>query len=313
MFVDWNIVFDKIRIEYKPKNAQRDFSCYDTQIRNGVDRKTIISKTCSYIYEKLTNEELEVINGEALFEAVRYAVKNFDIKGEYKLGQHINNILIKRKPDIIEGDILNAQYKNRAVVKKYYNFKKDLKKANINWDELSSNEQVEVAKQFGISELQLKNMLGFQNFTNSDRLYSVNQDDEEYDKNGIEDKSAEDAITRIERYEYKYDMFSYIFKNSKEKKHEVFKMIDGNEVRNKDYDPLEFIEFVDMEYIRYVDKYGKYEDVDIVSYKWFGGKRSTDKDVSKKKFGSRKSSFKITYKTPYEKLQDKFNEIYRNI
>ena len=305
MSVNWNTVFNKIKIV----DGRKDFSCYDTQIRNGVARRTIISKTCSYIYEKLTNEECEVINGEALFKTVKNAVESFDIKGEYKLGQHINNMLNMRQSDIIEDDILKAGYKNKSIVKKINNFKKDLKKANINWDELSSNEQVEVAKQLGISELQLKNILGFQNFANSDRLYSTDECDEESTID-IPDDSSNDLMAHMD---YVYSFFSYVFKNSKEKKHEIFKMIDSNGVRNMDYDPHEFIDFVNMEYIGYADKYKTYEDVDIVSYKWFGGKRSTDKDVSKKEFGSKKVNFKITYKTPYEKLQKKFRETYKNI
>lgn len=303
MSVNWNTVFNKIKIV----DGRKDFSCYDTQIRNGVDRKTIISKTCDYMLKNpaLANEDLEVINLEALFKAVKNAVESFDINGECKLGQHINNTLNMRRSDIIEDDILTSQYKNKT--KKYYNFKKDLKKANINWDELSANERVEAAKQLGISELQLRNMLDFQNIINADRLYTVNQDDEEYDKNGIEDKRAEDAITCIEDYEYMYDMFSYIFKNSKEKKHEIFKMIDSNGVRNMDYDPHEFIDFVNMEYIGYADKYKTYKDVDIVSYKYFDGKRSTDKNVSKKEFKSKQANFTETYRKPYNYL----GEMYR--
>lgn len=307
MSVDWNKVFNKIKIN----DDRKDFSCYDTQIRNGVDKQTIISKTCNYILENpaLTNEELKVINGEALLKAVKDAVESFDIKGEYKLGQHINNMLNMRRPDIIEDDILKAGYKNKSIVKEYNNFKKDLKKAKINWDELSSNEQVEAAKQFGISELQLRNMFEYQDFTNSDRLYSTDECDEESTID-IPDNRPKDLMAHMD---YVYSFFSYVFKNSKEKKHGTFKMIDSNGVRNVDFDPLEFIDFVDMEYIRYADKYKTYEDADIVSYKYFDGKRSTDKEVSTQKFKNEKSKFSTKYRTPYKKLQKKFRETYRNI
>lgn len=305
MSVNWNTVFNKIKIV----DGRKDFSCYDTQIRNGVDRKTIISKTCSYIYEKLTNEECEVINGEALFKTVKNAVESFDIKGEYKLGQHINNMLNMRRSDIIEDDILKAGYKNKSIVKEYNNFKKDLKKANINWDELSANERVEAAKQLGISELQFKNMFEYKNFTHPDRLYSADECDEESTID-ISDNRSKDLMAHMD---YVYSFFSYVFKNSKEKKHEIFKMIDSNGVRNMDYDPHEFIDFVNMEYIGYADKYKTYEDVDIVSYKYFDGKRRTDRDVSTQEFDKEQSKFSTTYRTPYKKLQKKFREIYKNI
>lgn len=293
-------IFKKIQIH----NEDGRFDKYEEEIRRpGVDRHTLANKIIEKTLNGISKSDLYHVNQLNYLKAIRYAINTFDVAKGYKLCQQINNVLLLKRPDIMEASIsYNTGHKE---VKNNARFMKDLAKFGIdNIDELNSEERKAFCEATGYSEESLKNHRNIFNILNPVSTYTYDEDGREY--SAIDSIPSGESEIKSECHLEIYYLFSYIFKHSPDEQHEVYSMINSNWVRSHYIAIDSFAEFTNKPYAQYADKYEKYKDFDIIYYKWFDGKRQGDDGFPIDKFKEKYKTFKKEYEKPYNKLWDKY-------
>lgn len=295
----------------------RNVDGYEDDIRAGKDRdliaNKIIDKNIRRIYEKgdeyleRTNSYLNRVNFCAYFDIVKDAVNKFDPDKEYALGQQINGFL---RESFNHVELIDINYigetedRKKNAVKSLSRFKNSIRKAGCSLKSLSNDDIIAFGETIGLSEKQVKGLLSVDKVINPDSLSrKINDGDGEL-MDIIPDmqENGEDNEISVVTQAFLYDTFSRIVKNTKEKKLEIVFMQNSNIVGKMKWNIADFKEFVDKLYTEYADQYKKYENVDIIYYKWFDGKRQGDDGFPQAEFMKKKSSFSHTYAKPYKTM-----------
>ncbi|MGN0178185.1 MAG: hypothetical protein ACI4DY_01920 [Monoglobaceae bacterium] len=301
-YVEAAIAFKKIMVH--------DVDGYEDDIRAGKDRALITDKILNGVLNRITKEDLKYLNYINLtkyFDVVKEAVDKFDPDKGYALGQQINGFLkeSRNQKKLIDtmytGETENNQ---KNSVKSLSRFKKAIRKAGYLWENMSNDDIIAFGETIGLSEKQVKGLLSIDKVINPDSLSrKINDGDVEL-MDIIPDmqENGEDNEISVVIKAFLYDTFSRIVKNTKEKKLEIVFMQNSNIVGKMKWNIADFKEFVDKLYTEYADQYEKYENVDIIYYKWFDGKRQGDDGFPQAEFMKKKSSFSHTYAKPYKTM-----------
>lgn len=305
-YVEAAIAFKKIMV--------RDVDRYEDDIRAGKDRALIANKVINSVLNRITEEDLKYLNYINLcqyFNDVKDAIYKFDPDKGYALGQQINGFLKESRNQkklidtIYTGETENNQKK---PVKRLSRFKKAIRKAGYLWENMSNDAIIAFGETIGLSEKQVKSLLSIDKVFNPESLSKKINDGDGELMDIIPDmqENGDDNEISVITQTFLYDTFSRIVKNTKEKKLEIVFMQNSNVVGKMKWNIADFKEFVDKLYTDYANQYGKYEDVDIIYYKWFDGKRQGDDGFPQAEFMKRKSSFSHTYTKPYKTMFAKF-------
>lgn len=302
------------------KNDETGFDKFEDEIsKDNVNKKSLCQDVILYMYNKavksnrrnhendydetLADSSENNINSAGLVEVINKAIKNFDPEKGISLRHYINYLLNCNALQIRQKDAFYDPKSSEA--KRIVMLTKAMDKCGVDYRDIAnlSNEQREaLCANIKVDNRGLDILLRELQKKNKSPLVYLNEDDDEEYEICIADKSAGISILQAEVLK----MFSYIFKNSKEKKHRIFLMLDSNIVRKMEWSINSFKEYTDKAYTEYANKYREYKSKDIICYEWFDGKREVGSDFDIKDYNNKKSILTQTYSNPYKELCDAY-------